>query len=277
MSLATAYPVLPVQHSLAHASIDPLSLVVRAQGALGWSGSDFVVGLRGRAELMETLDAAHDLDGLIRVGDPTSPPLRLLRALNASATGLRVTRVAAVPAPWRWARTVEGGTEITGVALRQQAYSDVVSAIGGAGVTFRVLPDHTTSADLLATAAELGSAILDVDEVPDPALVVRGFLDDAPDLAYGLVSRETPTPVDAAWLSMTPARESAGTLMTALQQVSDLGIDLDFLHSDPVGEGRHDFYVGFRADAEALAALQERLAEVHFASRVLAAYAGLRA
>lgn len=264
--------VTAAEQSLAHASSDPLSLVRRAQAALAWSGSNFLVGLRGYAELMETLDAAHDLDALLRVGDPASPPVRLLRALNGSATGLRVTRVAHVPSPWRWTRLVEGAAEITGVALRQQAYSDVVAALGPAGVTFRVLPDDTPTDALLAIASELGSAVVDVEELPDPALVVPGYLDDAEALSYGLVSRERPSAVDVVWLSMAADHEAAGTLMSALQQVSDLGIDLDFLHSDPLSPGHHDFYIGFRADAARLAALQQRLAAVHFSSRVLASF-----
>lgn len=269
-------PAPTVEPSLAHPSTDPPSLVARALAALGWSGSDFLVGLRGYAELMATLEAAHDLEGLVRVGDPASPPVRLLRALNASATGLRVVRAATVPSPWRWTRTGTGDAELTGCALRQQTYSDVVAALGSAGVTFRVLPDTTTTDELYDLAGTLGSAVVDVDELRDPERVVTGHLDALPPLAYGLVSRAEPEVVDAVWLSMAAAHEAAGTLMVALQQVADLGIDLQFLHSDPHhdahGEGRHDFYVGFRADAGRVAELQERLRAVAFTSRVLAAF-----
>ena len=54
---------------------------------------------------------------------------------------------------------------------------------------------------------------------------------------------------------------------------SSLGLDLDFLHSDPLGPGQHDFYLGFRAGTTRLAELQAGLAEVHFSSRVLASFA----
>ena len=58
--------------------------------------------------------------------------------------------------------------------------------------------------------------------------------------------------------------------------MADLGIDLQFLHSDPHhdadGAGRHDFYVGFRTDAGRVADLQTRLRAVSFTSRVLAAF-----
>ncbi len=269
-------PLPVVQASLAHASTDPPSLVSRARAALGWAGSDFLVGLRGYPELMATLEAAHDLEGLVRVGDPSSPPVRLLRALNASATGLRVVRVADVPSPWRWTRTGPGDAELTGCALRQQTYSDVVAALGTAGVTFRVLPDATSTDELYDLAGALGSAVVDVDELRDPERVVDGHLADLPPLSYGLVSRAEPLQVDGVWLSMAADHEASGTLMMALQQVADLGIDLQFLHSDPHhdadGAGRHDFYVGFRTDAGRVAELQERLRSVSFTSRVLAAF-----
>lgn len=266
-------PALAGPLSLAHPSTDPATLVTRVRAALGWEGSDFVVGLQGYEELMATLEAALDLEGILRIGDEASPPVRLLRALNASATGLRVTRVACLAAPWRWTRVGDGPSEITGVALRQQTYSDVVGALGRAGVTFRVLPNDTSTDELLAVARPLGSAVVDVDEVADHDLVVRGFLDDAVRLTYGLVSRETPVAVECVWLSMAAEREAAGTLMVALQQFSDLGTNLDFLHSDPLGPDRHDFYVGFHSDDARVVELQARLTDVGFHSRVLASFA----
>ncbi len=75
------------------------------------------------------------------------------------------------------------------------------------------------------------------------------------------------------WLSMRAPRESAGTLMQALEQVSALGLNLDFLHSDPREPDHHDFFLGFRSGADSLAALQSALAGVHFNSRVLASFA----
>ena len=272
----TLTPALAGPLSLAHPSTDPATLVGRVRAALGWEGSDFIVGLQGYDELMATLEAALDLEGLLRIGDETSPPVRLLRALNASATGLRVTRVASVPAPWRWTRVGDGPAEIAGVALRQQTYADVVGALGRAGVTFRVLPNDTPIDELLAVARPLGSAVVDVDEVADEGLVVSGFLDDALQLTYGLVSREAPAAVDCVWLSMAAEREAAGTLMVALQQFSDLGTNLDFLHSDPLRQDRHDrhdFYVGFHSDDARVVELQARLTSVGFHSRVLASFA----
>lgn len=266
--------ILPLTRSLAHPSTDPPSLVARVRAALGWNGSDFLVGLQGYDELMATLDVAHDVEGLVRIGDPTSPPLRLLRALNALDPALRLTQVATVPSPWRWTRLGGGVGDAQAVALRQQAYSDVVEAMGRAGVAFRVVPDDTTTEDLLAAGQEAGSAVVDVDELrPDDVLIV-GFLEQQPPLSYGLLSRSPGAePAQAAWLCTAPERESAGTLMVALEQVSNLGIDLDFLHSDPQGPGRHDFHVGFRAGADRLGELQAALADVGFRSRVLAAFA----
>lgn len=269
--------VLPITRSLAHPSIDPPTLVARAQQALGWNGSDFLVGLEGYDELMATLDVATDLEGLVRIGDPTSPPLRLLRALSRLDPELRLTRIASLPSPWRWTRLGGGIDDAVAVALRQQAYSDVVEAMGRAGVGFRVLPDDTTTEDLLAHGHEVGSAIVDVDELRGDDILIIGFLERQPALTYGLLSRAT-TPADAtvtaAWLTITPESESAGTLMVALERFSALGVDLDFLHSDPhsVRPGHHDFHVGFRAGAERLDELEAALAEVGFSSRVLAAF-----
>lgn len=262
--------------SLAHPSTDPPALVARAQRALGWHGSDFLVGLRGYDELMATLETAHDVEGLFRIGDPMSPHLRLLRALDRSQTGLRVTRVATLASPYRWTRVGGGTAPIAGVAVRQQAYADVVGLLGRAGVTFRVVPDATSTEALLTLAAELGSAVVDVDEVVDPAHVVAGWLDDAHPLDYGLVSREEPAGVDVVWLAMAPERESAGTLVTALERFSNRGFDLQFLHSDPQPTGVHDFYLGFGVGEDRMGgviALQERLAQVGFTSKVLAAFA----
>lgn len=268
--------ILPLTRSLAHPSTDPPSLVARVRTALGWNGSDFLVGLQGYDELMATLDVAHDVEGVVRVGDPTSPPLRLLRALNALDPALRLTQVATVPPPWRWTRLGGGAGDAQAVALRQQTYSDVVGALGRAGVAFRVVPDETSTEELLAAGQEAGSAVVDVDELQrdgDWTLVV-GFVEQLPPLTYGLLSRSPGAePAQAAWLSMAPERESTGTLMVALEQVSNLGIDLDFLHSDPQGPGRHDFHVGFRAGADRLGELQGALGDVGFSSRVLAAFA----
>ncbi|WP_323794318.1 hypothetical protein [Nocardioides sp.] len=269
--------------SLAHPSTDPPTLVQRARAALGWQGSEFLVSLQGYDELMETLEVAGDLDALVRLGDPTSPPLRLLRAINASTTGLRVTRMTTVAAPWRWVRVGEGAAELSGVALRQQAYADVVGALGRAGLTFRVLADDTPVEEVLAVGRALGSAVVDVDEVSaaGDAEPVAGYLDNQDALTYGLVSREQrhhahvegeTHPTDVVWLSMRAPRESAGTLMQALEQVSALGLNLDFLHSDPREPEQHDFYLGFRASPADLDALQAALAEVHFSSNVLASF-----
>lgn len=272
--------LLPITRSLAHASTDPPSLVARVRTALGWSGSDFLVGLEGYDELMATLDVAHDVEGLVRIGDPTSPPLRLLRAINALDPEIRLTRVATVLSPWRWTRLGGGAGDAQAVALRQQTYSDVVGAMGRAGVAFRVVPDDTSTEDLLTAGLAAGSAVVDVDELRGDDILIVGFLEQQPPISYGLLARAGELApdhvVDAAWLTMTPERESAGTLMVALQQFSDLGVDLDFLHSDPQGGptgGLHDFHVGFRAGANRLADLQAALAGVGFTSRVLAAFA----
>ena len=282
----SANPMALLVRSLAHPSTDPPTLVTRARAALAWEGSDFLVGLQGYDELMDTLEVAADLDALVRVGDPTSPPLRLLRAINASVTGLRVTRTTTLASPWRWVRVGEGAAELAGVALRQQAYADVVGALGRAGLTFRVLADDTPVEEVLAVGRALGSAVVDVDEVaaaPD-AEPVRGYLDDQEPVTYGLVSREVRAGADpgeagagdagdVVWLSMRAPRESAGTLMQALEQFSALGLNLDFLHSDPREPDQHDFYLGFRSSAADVATLQGALADVHFTSRVLASFA----
>ncbi len=267
------HPMMELVRSLAHPSTDPPTLVERARAALGWSGSEFLVGLQGYDELMNTLEIATDLDGLARIGAATSPPLRLLRALNASAVGLKVSRVGKVASPWRWTRVGEGTEPLAGVALRQQAYADVVGALGSAGLTFRVLPDDAGTDEVLSVGLALGSAVVDVDEVTDPDLVVTGYLDDLEELTYGLVSREEVSEVEFVWLSMTAERESTGTLMVALERFSALGLNLEFLHSDPLGPDQHDFYVGFAAGAEGLDELRSALAEVHFSSRVLASFA----
>ena len=269
-------PLATVPRSLAHPSTDPRSLVARVQTALGWQGSDFLVGLQGYDELMATLETAHDLEGLFRIGDPASPHLRLLRALHASSSGLKVTRVTRVPSPWRWVRVGEGQAVLSGVALRQQTYLDVLDSLGRAGVTFRVLPDETTTDELLEVGEALGSAVVDLDEVVDESLVVPGYLDDAPDLVYGLVSREDPSAGDVVWLAMSPESDATGTLMVALEQFSALDTNLVFLHSDPRGETPeegHDFYVGFHAEHGRVAELHARLGAVGFASRVLASFA----
>jgi len=281
MSSPTLAPV--VARSLAHPSIDPPTLVARVQEALGWEGSDFLVGLRGYDALVSTMESALDLDGLFRTGDPASPHVKLLRSLNSSATGLRVTRVADVASPWRWVRVGGAGADgITGVALRQQSYLDVVGALGRAGVTFRVVPDETRTEELLATAAPLGSAVLDAGEVAAAGAgatgsavgaEVPGYLDDQHVVTYGLVSREAPAAVDVVWLSMSGRHEQAGTLMVALEQFSRLGLDLEFLHSDPQGPRSHDFFAGFAADQARAVELQEALSAVGFSSRVLASFA----
>lgn len=267
--------LLPLTRSLAHPSTDPPTLIDRVRVALGWSGSDFLVGLQGYDELMATLDVAHDVEGLVRVGDPASPPLRLLRALSDLDPEIRLARVVTVDSPWRWTRLGGGTGDAQAVALRQQAYSDVVGAMGRAGVAFRVVPDDTSTDDLLAAGQEAGSAILDIDELRGDDVLIVGFLEQQPPITYGLLARAHAgeRPVDSAWLTMTPERESAGTLMVALERISALGIDLDFLHSDPHGAGLHDFHVGFRADADRLDELQAALGEVGFTSRVLAAFA----
>ncbi|MEO9323084.1 hypothetical protein ABFT23_06305 [Nocardioides sp. C4-1] len=266
--------LLPLTRSLAHPSTDPPTLVARVREALGWSGSDFLVGLEGYDELMATIDVAHDVEALVRIGDPTSPPLRLLRGLNSLAPELRLSSVTSLPSPWRWTRLGGSTADAQGVALRQQTYSDVLEAMRRAGVGFRVLPDDATTDELLAAGEEVGSAVVDVDELrPDDVLIV-GFLEQLRPLTFGLLTRAPleHAAVDAAWLSMRPERETAGTLMVALEQVSALGIDLDFLHSDPLGAGHHDFHIGFRADAARVTALQEALSAVGFGSRVLAAF-----
>ncbi|MBS44071.1 MAG: hypothetical protein CMH83_13090 [Nocardioides sp.] len=270
-----AHPMAATVRSLAHPSTDPPALVARVRAALGWEGSEFLVGLRGHGEMMATLDVATDLDGLIRCGDVASPPLRLLRALDGSSAGLRLTRVVLIAPPWRWVRP-PGVTQETGVAVRRRAFRDVEEALERSGAGFRVLPDDTPTEELLELGRQLGSAVVDVDEVPDGAVAVPGYLEDAPALSYGLLTRADddalPAGGAAVWLSMAAREESAGTLMAALEQVSALDVDLEFLHSDPQGDGRHHFFVGFRTDADTLDALRAGLGGAGFTTRVLAAF-----
>ncbi len=211
--------------SLAHPSTDPITLIARAQRALGWQGSDFLVGLQSYDELMATLQVATDLEGLVRIGDPTSPPLRLLRALNAAHPDLRLSRVTSLDSPWRWTRLGGGSGDASGVALRQQTYSDVVGELGRAGVAFRVLPNDTTTEEILRIGREIGSAVVDVDELEPDGILIIGFLETLEPITYGLLSREHVDPgADAVvWLSISAEHEAAGTLMTALEQFSALG------------------------------------------------------
>ncbi len=269
------HPMMELVGSLAHPSTDPPTLVTRAQRALGWTGSDFLVGLQGYEELMTTLEVATDLEGLARIGDPSSPPLSLLRALDGAHPALRLTRVARVPSPWRWTRLGGGLGDAEAVALRQQTYSDVVGVMGRAGVSFRVLPDETSTEEILAIGRELGSAVVDVDELEPEAILIIGFLEQLGPLTYGLLSREElvlDADRGAVWLALSAEREGAGTLMVALERFSSLGLNLDFLHSDPKGPDQHDFYLGFTGGADRLADLQAGLAEVHFSTRVLASF-----
>lgn len=263
-----------IERSLAHPSTDPAPLVLRARDALGWEGSDFLVGLDGYDELIATLDVAADLEGMVRIGDPTSPPLALLRALAAAHPDVRLTRVATVPSPWRWTRLGGGSGDAEAVALRQQTYSDVVGAMGRAGVAFRVLPDHTTREELYAVGRELGSAVVDVDELAPDDILITGFLDQQPGVTYGLLARRFDAGADPSvvWLTLSVGHEASGTLVKALERFRDLGVDLDFLHSDPLAPGRHVFYVGFRADPTRVPEVQEALAVVGFGSRVLATF-----
>lgn len=264
-----------VTSSLAHPSTDPITLISRAQRALGWQGSDFLVGLQSHDELMATLQVATDLEGLVRIGDPTSPPLRLLRSLNAAHPDLRLNRVTSLDSPWRWTRLGGGAGDASGVALRQQTYSDVVGALGRAGVAFRVLPNDTTTEEILRIGHEVGSAVVDVDELEADGILIVGFLESLEPITYGLLSRAHDDPAADAvvWLSISAEREAAGTLVTALEQFSRSGINLDFLHSDALAPGQHDFFLGFRSDPARIGDLQLALAGVGFSSRVLAAFA----
>ncbi|WP_232679768.1 hypothetical protein [Nocardioides sp. R-C-SC26] len=273
----TSAPVATLERSIAHPSTDPPSLIARVLGDLAWQGSAFRVGLAGYDELMATLKVATDLEGIARIGDPTSPPIRLLRALANAHPDLQLVQVTSVANPWRWTRLGGGSGDAQAVALRQQTYSDVVEVLGTAGVDFRVLPNSATTAEVYAAGREAGSAVVDVDELDPAGVLIVGYLEDLGDVTYGLLSRRhvsagEPSGERVTWLAMAAEHEAAGTLMTALERFSALGLDLDFLHSDRLEPGRHDFYLGFRAEAARVDDLRGALTGVGFSSRVLASF-----
>lgn len=263
MSAATA------PRTLAYEAIHSPRAVQRGAQALEWSGTEFLVSMPDLDSLISTMDTVADLDGAVRIGTVKRPRTELLRALYDSRGTTMVTRVASIPSPWVWRRTNEG--VVTGIVVRQHAFWDVHEFLTRQGLAVRVVPSSATTEDVLLAAREIGSVVVDVDEpVAGELLADRHELGST--IPIGLLERQVCADATYFWLALRPEQERPGVLADALTRLAEAGIDLDFLHSDDLDEGRHCFYIGFRSAPDGVARLQGVLESIGMEVKVLGAF-----
>lgn len=256
--------------TLAYEAIHSPKAVQRGATALGWQGTEFLVSMPDLDSLISTMDTVPDLDGAVRIGAIKRPRTELLRALYDSRGTTMVTRVATIPSPWVWRRTNDG--VVTGIVVRQHAFWDVHEFVNGQGLAVRVVPSSATTDEVLLAAREIGSVVVDVDE-PVPGELLGDREELGATISIGLLERRVSADATYFWLSLLPQRERPGVLADALTRLAEVGIDLDFLHSDDLDEGRHCFYVGFRSTPEGVTRLQGVLEDIGMRVRVLGAFA----
>lgn len=255
--------------TLAYEAIHSPRAVQRGARALGWSGSEFFVSMPDLDTLVSTMDTVPDLDGAIRIGAVKRPRTDLLRALYDSRGTTMVTRVTQIPSPWVWRRTGDGA--VTGIVVRQHAYWDVHEFLTGQGLAVRVAPSSATTEELLLAAAEIGSVLVDVEEPLEGELLAEP-VELGSTVTIGLLERSMPAQATYFWLALRPEQERPGVLADALTRLAEVGIDLDFLRSDDLDDGRHCFYLGFRGTVEGVDRLGSLLAEIGMRVRVLGAF-----
>lgn len=255
--------------TLAYEAIHSPRAVQRGARALEWRGTEFMVSMPDLDTLISTMDSVPDLDGAVRIGAIKRPRTELLRALYDSRGTTMVTRVASIPSPWIWRRTNDG--VVTGIVVRQHAFWDVHEFTTGQGLAVRVVPSTATTEEVLLAGREIGSVVVDVDE-PVTGEVLAGPEDLGSTVTVGLLERSVSPDVTYFWLALRPAQERPGVLADALTRLAQVGIDLDFLHSDDLPDGRHCFYVGFRSTPDGVASLQEVLEGIGMRVMVLGAF-----
>ncbi len=258
-----------VSRTLAYEVAHAPAAVKRAAQALAWQGSEFLVGIADVESLVATLATVGDLDGVVRIGSVRQPRIELLRALYSSDARVLVERVALLPTPWAWRHVGDGA--VTGIAIRSRAYWDIHEFVARRGLACRLLPDAATSAELLTAGLEVGSVVADVDEaIEGDSLVDPAELSAV--VCCGLLKREIHPESDYFWLALTAQRERPGVLSVALSALAEIGVNLDFLHSDDLGDQRHAFYLGFSGGIDDLRHIVAALTDLGFDSRVLAGF-----
>lgn len=259
--------------TLAHASQDAEVFVRRAAEGLHWQGAEFILPLAGVEQLVQTIDATSDVDGVVRVGDPASPDPALLATLYGARSALLVSGVAEIHTDWVLVRDAKSGGEVRSVVVREQAYLDLKENLSGDGISCEVVPNQTTAKGMLAQAGPANAALVDVDELHHfPDLPVTSYIKQMP-TNVGLISRDiTPDP-EHYWLALTPEVERPGTLARALEVIAHFNVDLSFLHSDQVSRFQHTFYLGYmQPDSHLTERVEESLVADGFKVTLLGAF-----
>ncbi|MBF4162389.1 hypothetical protein [Nocardioides acrostichi] len=269
MTTVTA-PAPALARTLAYDAQDPHPLVARVARELGYADRvGTVVGLSSAREVLLTAGTAHDVDGLVRVGDVHQPRRRLLRALMDAPSALSV--VAAVTVPWPWVWCTPEGFDAGPVRVRKTAYGDLAGYFTAEGIDCELVSDYLTATEMLAGLGER-SVVLDADEVPAGLTRTRGVGDQAHPLSYGLISRLPAAEPDYCWLGLQPDADRPGSLNASLARLAAREVDLDFLFSDSVADRAHRFFLGFRADADTAAAVVADLRAEGSEVRVLGSF-----
>lgn len=228
---------------------------------------------------LATVSRIEGLRGVMHVGHPAAPDHDLERALLASSASLRVTAVEAVASRWVW---VARGTELDGhVVVDEAGMRDCRHQLRTLGASPHLVPARTPLAERVALAGEHGSLVVERDHVPDGFTEVAGSsaLSERAPLWYGLVE-PVPEPADfdapaQVWLAFGPRDDHKGSLKLTLSLVSEAGIDLQHLRSQPSADGPHVFFASFSVPTSApLRALKAELSERGVAHRVLGVMAG---
>lgn len=231
------------------------------------------------AETLATVASIDDLAAVVHLGHPEQPSPALEEALLAGASSLIVTSAVAVPAQWVWVapRDATGGQ----VVIDEAGMRDCRELLRTMGVSPRLVPTRTSLDERAAIAGPTGSLVVERTRVPAGWVEQPGSerLGEHRPLWYGLLEARDAWPRFSGpaqvWLAFGPYDEYRGSLQRTLAVLSDAGIDLQHLRSNPSSLGPHVFFTSFRCpDVGVLDALVTELDARGVAHRTLAVLPG---
>jgi len=242
-----------------------------AAAVAGWTGQavpedaswDFapvgpveLLDLGGVTDTLATVAVIGDLSAVVHLGHPEQPAPLLEEALLSGDASLMLTDAVAIPTQWAWVGLPDVAAPhraTSGVVVLDEAgLRDCREALRPTGASLRLVPARTSVNERIALAGSDGSLVIERSRVPASLVELpssRRLADLGPSW-YGLLeSRERrPDFAEAAevWLAFGPGTEHRGSLRETLGVLSDAGLDLQHLRSQPTPNAPHHFFAAFQ-------------------------------
>jgi|GEM_PF-853109 len=245
-----------------------------------------LLDLGGVTDTLATVAVIGDLSAVVHLGHPEQPAPALEEALLSGDPALMLTDAVAVPTEWAWVGLPDAAPHraTSGVVVLDEAgLRDCREALRPTGASLRLVSARTSVDERLALAGPDGSVVVERSRVPSSLVELPSSrrLAELGPIWYGLLEARGQRPdfTESAevWLAFGPGTDHRGSLRETLGVLSDAGLDLQHLRSQPTPDGPHHFFAAFRCRSAQV--LDDLVADLHargVANRTLAVLPGNR-